>query len=333
MNIDNNMLVSIIIPVYNVEAYLTECLDSVVNQTFRDMEIILVDDGSTDNSPEIMQAFAEKDSRIKIITQPNRGVSAARNTGLRAASGEYILFVDSDDTILPETVETLYNKIRETDSDLLLGNELFCHENKRWSMDFKRDEALNSITGISGKACYIKLMEVNAFPPSAPLFFIRRELITLNSIFFKEGIIHEDELWCVEAMLNAKRVSLIDFNYYLYRQREGSIMHSNNHEFRIKSLFIVTNELNKLAKKENDLQGVTGHIFTRMYSLFYSIGELLQSSSISNETKWNKEFPCFSKLLIEIYPFLSYLQQRICLTGFACLVNSWEKYFNSKNGC
>ena len=247
--------VSIIIPVYNVETYLTECLHSVVNQTFQDMEIILIDDGSSDRSPEIIKIFKEKDNRIKIITQPNRGVSVARNVGLRVASGKYILFIDSDDTILPNTVETLYRRAVETQSDLLLGNVIYIYSNGEQLHPFKRKEKIYNQIGMLGEEYYAKLMEDNTFPPLVYLFFIKRELIIKNKIFFKEGIIHEDELWCVKAMLSAKKVSLIDFCYYNYFQRNGSLMNSNNKEFRIKSLFIVAKELNKIArklKKENN---------------------------------------------------------------------------------
>jgi len=118
--------------------------------------------------------------------------------------------------------------------------------------------------------------------------------------------------------LIAKRVSLIDFNYYHYRQREGSIMHSDNKDFRVRSLFAVIKALDQRAKKENDLQGVTEHIYNRIYGLFYSIGELLQQ----NDQSIFPDYPYFSELLIEIYPFLSYSQQRTCVSGLSRLISS-----------
>jgi len=313
--------VSIIIPVYNVETYLVECLHSVVTQTFHDMEIILVDDGSTDRSPEIMKTFAEKDERIKIITQLNGGVSAARNTGLCAASGEYILFIDSDDFILPNSVETLYRKAYETGSDLLLGNTLESKpEDKRQFVDFRRNDELNSQVGISGEECYIKLMEFdNAFPPLVILYFMKRELIIKNNLFFKEGIIHEDELWCIKAMLNATRVTLIDFNFYYYRQREGSLMNSDNIEFRICSLIIVAKEIKKLTRKlkrENKSPRLINHLYTKIFSLGHRTDHLRWKAGRyrNGQSFLNSRF--FSKLLIEIYPELSYKQQRKCLTNY-----------------
>lgn len=311
--------ISIIVPVYNVEAYLSECLHSVVNQTFRDMEIILVDDGSTDRSLEIMREFAEKDSRIKIITQPNSGVSEARNTGIRAASGEYILFVDSDDTIMPDSVETLYNKACETDSDLLLGNALWCYPDGRQETVFKRNEELNSQVGIPGEACYIKLMKIKcAFPPLVYLFFMKRELIIRNKLFFKEGIIHEDILWCIKAMLSATRVTMIDFNYYYYRRREGSLTNSDNMEYRINSLIVVAQEIKKMIrklKKEKESPELIDSLYTEIFGQSRYINNLQRETNANGGQSFlSTRF--FAKLLLEIYPELSHEKQREYLTSY-----------------
>lgn len=315
--------VSIIIPVYNVEAYLTECLHSVVTQTFQDMEIILIDDGSTDQSSEIMKTFAEKDNRITIITRSNGGVSAARNTGLHAASGEYILFVDSDDSIMPNSVETLYCKSCETGNDLVIGNALWCYpgDNGRQVVFTERNEELNSQVGIPGEMCYIKLMEFrNAFPPLVYLFFMKRELIIRNKLFFKEGIIHEDELWCIKAMLSASRVTLIDFNYYYYRQREGSLMNSDNKEFRIKSLFIVAKEIKKLTqklKREKKSSQLINCLYSKIFRLARQISDLQRETDIDRQSFLSSNF--FAKLLVEVYSELPHEKQKEYLTN-CCLL-------------
>jgi glycosyltransferase involved in cell wall biosynthesis len=312
-----NKKVSIIIPVYNVELYLEECLDSVVNQTFTDMEIILVDDGSADRSPEIIRSFAEKDKRIKVITQKNSGVSAARNTGLRAASGDYILFIDSDDTILPDSVERLYNTAYETGSDLLMGNALWCYPDGTEKVVFKRDEKLNSQTAIPGETCYIGLMETGAFPPLVYLFFMKRNSVIENNLYFREDIIHEDELWCIQAMLSAARVTMIDFNYYLYRQREGSLMNSDNKDFRLQSLFVVAKEIKKLArkmKKENKQTELVMALYSKIFNLLYFINSLQWEAESDVLGRAGNRF--FSALLEEVYPDLPSSQQRACLTNF-----------------
>ena len=110
--------ISVVVPVYNVEAYLERCLDSLINQTLSDIEIICVNDGSTDSSPEKLEEFAKKDSRIKIINQENGGLSAARNTGIEAATGEYIGFVDSDDYVDLDFYEKLYNAATSHNADI-----------------------------------------------------------------------------------------------------------------------------------------------------------------------------------------------------------------------
>ena len=116
--VHHNEKISVIIPVYNVEAYLERCLNTVCGQSYKNLEIILVDDGSTDNCLQICEEFAERDDRIKVIHQSNQGVSAARNTGLDAATGDYIAFVDSDDYIHPEMYERLYSLLKKHDADM-----------------------------------------------------------------------------------------------------------------------------------------------------------------------------------------------------------------------
>jgi len=307
--------VSVIVPVYNVEAYLTECLNSIVNQTFDDIEIILVDDGSTDLSGNIMNEFAKKDSRIIIYSQLNQGVSAARNSGISLASGEYILFVDSDDSILENSIETIYKQATETNADIVIGNVLYCYQDGRQIKAFHRTQEMNNII-ISGDICFMKLMEVNAYPPLTYLLFIKREFLKKNELYFKKDVIHEDELWCVQALFNAKRVSLIDFYYYLYRQREGSIMNSDNNLFRINSLLIVVPELDRFAqelyKKDNISKDSIGYIYLRIFVIYHVMGKLIKKENKNLLSKM-KIFP---ELLIKIYPTLMHYQQRNCLTSY-----------------
>jgi len=303
--------VSVIIPVYNVEAYLEECLDSVTEQTLKDIEIILVNDGSIDRSTEIIQDFAQKDERIILCSRENKGVSIARNTGIRHAKGEYILFVDSDDKIDKIALQILYQNAIASNADLVLGNASYWHPDGNIEPAFNRKE-LNNCFGLSGEICFEKLMEKLAFPPLVYLFFVKRELIIDNDLFFKRNIIHEDELWCVKTMLSSKRVSLIDLNYYLYRQREGSIMKSNNNLFRIESLLTVSNELKKFAselKEKNIPDPVIGFIYVRIIIQYYVIGTLLTN----NDYRLLSKIRFYSILLCDIYSTLTYYQQKYCL--------------------
>ena len=307
--------VSIIVPVYNVELYLEECLCSIINQTFYDIEIILINDGSTDRSLEIMEFFALKDKRIQLISQQNRGVSEARNTGIRAASGEYILFVDSDDIILTNTIEILYNKIIHTGSDLLLGNVLYYYPDGSKTLVSKRNKVLSNLTCIPSETFFTKYMTGNDFILLVYLFFCKRKLIIENKLFFKKGIIHEDGLWCIQVLLNANHISVIDYNYYIYRQREDSLMHSNNKDFQIKSLLTVIKELNKIAIKlkiKGNRQGTVNLIYVQIFHRLLLIHCMQQE--MDNTIYFRYEY--FSKILKNIYHELSYSQQRKCLISY-----------------
>ncbi len=304
--------VSIIVPVYNVELYLEDrssaCGRSCACGTFEDVEIILVNDGSTDRSFEIMNDFAKKDNRIKLVSQQNKGVSEARNAGIKVALGEYILFVDSDDIILTNTVETLYNKILQTDSDLLIGNLSYYYPDGSTELGSKRNDTLS----ISSDDFFTKYMIDGKFLLLAYLFFCKRELIVENKIFFKKGIIYEDGLWCTQILLCANCISVIDFNYYTYRQREGSLMHSDNKELGIKSFFTIIKELKKIAlklKKEGRRQETINLIYMQIFSRLFVACRSQQKFVFSS-------YEYFSKLLKNIYPELSYSQQRNCLMSY-----------------
>ncbi|GHV70184.1 hypothetical protein FACS189420_0230 [Bacteroidia bacterium] len=310
--------ISVIVPVYNVELYLCDCLNSILCQTFTEFELILIDDGSIDRSSEIIKDFAAKDARIKTIAQSNRGLSATRNTGISVALGEYILFVDSDDMIVYNALEILYQQAIENGADLVKGGILLYYSNGVRLPYSPRDKSLNNTMPIPGHIAYRETMEMNNFHPESCLFFIKRDIIVKNEIFFKEGILHEDELWAVKATFNAEKVLLIDFNYYLYRQREGSIMRSsNNIMHRIQSLFEVAKELNayipKLRAKNIPEESIT-QVYKKIFWLYHFIHSLLYK----NKTI---DFSCreyFSDILTTVYPTLSYVQQRYCLTRF-CL--------------
>ena len=307
--------VSIIVPVYNVESYLEECLDSLVNQTFTDMEIIIIDDGSTDRSLEIMKTYASKDKRIVLSTQSNNGVSAARNKGLTLATGVYVLFVDSDDKIELDSVEKLYQQIIKTGSDIIIGSAMYLYPGGSKSKYLPRYNDMKQIDNISGDSCFNQLMQSHSFPPVVYLFFIRYDYIKNNQLYFKEGIVHEYELWCIKAMLLSSNISLIDFDYYYYRQREGSIMNSDNKEFRAYSLFVVIKELHSFllnAPQAAISKTSIGYVYVRILFFYYKISDLLHPSNpfLLLCTDY------ISELLIEIYSELSYSQQRSCLINY-----------------
>ena len=216
---------SVIIPVYNVENYLNECLDSVINQTLEDMEIICIDDGSTDNSPYILKEYQKKDSRIKIITKENGGQATARNLGIKEVQGEYITFVDSDDFIEPTMFEKLYTKSKDNNLDIAMckiatyDNQTEEIKNNVWYYmlgvfrDFEKDIFNHKDT--KEFTCHIAVTPYNKI--------YKTTLLKENNILFPEGLIFEDEKFFYDTYLRAKRVSIVDEFLYYYRiNRKGS---------------------------------------------------------------------------------------------------------------
>ena len=304
--------VSVIVPVYNVELYLEECLNSIINQTLKEIEIILINDGSTDSSVEIIEFYALKDSRIIILKQLNSGVSAARNAGIMKASGKYILFLDSDDTILSDSIEVLYRRAEETGADIVIGNALLCYLDGSQTLFFPHGKTLSNGLLWTGESVFTKLMEWNMLPLSVS-YFTRKDIIIDNKLLFQENILHEDEIWCVKTILAAQKVLFIEFNYYFYRQRENSIMNSDNKAFRIKSLFEVAKALYQHSEALQ-INNISEKTISCIYVRIFWICHFIYSLVFQNKTITFAEFNYFSELLIKIYPVLSYSQQRYCLS-------------------
>lgn len=221
------MLLSIIVPVYNVQKYLAKCLESLLNQdvALTDYEIIIINDGSTDGSETIAQQYATNHTNVKLITQPNGGLSAARNTGIKEAEGKYVQFVDSDDYIAPNCLASLMHQIVENNLEILRYNYQNVNENYEVLPKSKKSNvgivyADKIETGISflvnslGFACY------------ACMYIINRDLLISNSLYFKDGIYFEDTEWLPRVLLKTTRIASTPAVVYYYLQRQGSITKS-----------------------------------------------------------------------------------------------------------
>ena len=214
-----NELISIIVPVYNVEEYLDRCIQSVLNQSYKNIEIILVDDGSTDKSLEICNKY-KKETKIKVFHKKNGGLSSARNFGMKKIKGKYIYFLDSDDYISINTIEILYNSLKNNNGDISCAKELFVYDsvtnleaNKDFGViNYTSENALESIlymNGISNSACN-KLYKKELF----------------NNIIFPEGKLYED-LGCIYKVIGkANKIVFNNVFLYNYYIRKGSITHS-----------------------------------------------------------------------------------------------------------
>ena len=215
---ENQQLISVVIPIYKVEKYLDRCIESIVNQTYQNLEIILVDDGSPDNCPRICEVWARKDNRIKVIHKENGGLSDARNAGMRFAKGEYIAFVDSDDFVSKDFFETLIMVAFQEDSDIVECNVTkFYGEGQIGG--FADDLSIctyNPESALSG------LIAENPFHQHVWNKLYKVDCV--KGILFPIGKLNEDEFWTYQVFGRAKRVTKINKTMYFYFQRRDSIM-------------------------------------------------------------------------------------------------------------
>ena len=223
--------VTVVIPVYNVEKYLDACIESVIDQTLKDIEIICVNDGSTDKSLSIIKKYAKKDKRIVVIDKENGGLSSARNAGLEKATGEYVLFIDSDDYLSLEALEVLYTKAKENkldtiyfDANTVYETKKLEEEHKDWD-DYYRREPIYE-TPMKGQDLYLTMGY--DFRVNVPLQMNKTSFLKKHNIKFIEGIIHEDEPFGIEVTLHSTRAMHIAEDFYQRRVREDSIMTNVN---------------------------------------------------------------------------------------------------------
>ena len=210
--------ISVIIPVYKVEKYLNRCIESVVAQTYENIEIIIVDDGSPDKCPQICDEWKNKDSRIQVIHKKNGGLSSARNAGIHMATGEYILFVDSDDCIVADACEKLYAYANGV--DLVVAEATIYEDGKpihRVHTNLKENHIY------SGAECAIEEIKAGEWFAAACYNFYKRKFIIENELYFVEGILHEDIDYLPRLFLAAKTVKYMRFEFYKYITRSTSI--------------------------------------------------------------------------------------------------------------
>lgn len=221
--------ISVIIPVYNVEAYVRECLDSVLNQSFEDYEIICVNDGSTDNSGMILEEYEKRSDKLRVIYQENKGLSEARNTGIRHATGKYICFLDSDDLLVQDALKKMWVGAEEAGSDILTYEIHSCvYENdclKKTENKSDRWCVKGEYEGIrEGRDFLTDRIEHNDFIFACWLLLIRSAWLRRKGISFCPGMLYEDTIFSVECYLQCERMRHLKEGLYIYRIRENSIM-------------------------------------------------------------------------------------------------------------
>jgi len=247
-NIIQKPLVSIIIPIYNVENYIRKCIDSVISQTCKDIEIICVNDGTTDNSMSIVERHAEVDRRIKIVNISNSGLSIARNVGMDNADGKYICFLDSDDSLAQDAIEKLVEKAEFNETDILFfgaecifENEYMAQKQSSYKNYYERNAEYSKV--YTGEELFIKMINSNDFKPSACLMLINREYINKLQIRFYPKILHEDNLFTILILKQAGRAMVMDMPFYKRLVREGSITSTERCVKRAYGLYVCNREI------------------------------------------------------------------------------------------
>lgn len=239
-------MISVIVPVYNVEEYLEECLKSIQKQTYSDIEVILVNDGSTDRSKEICERYCEKDSRFKLVNQENKGLSGARNRGMLESKGEFISFVDSDDVLKEDMLEQLMKQMTSEDIDIV---ECW-YTNEKQELELSTPKNVKTIFQGDSKEALVSLCKDNIVRLNAVAKLFRRQVII--NFPFLEGLFYEDVYGGIGILKHIRKMVKINYIGYYYRVRQGSIM---NREFNIKNLdlFTICDKLEQLYQGDTDL--------------------------------------------------------------------------------
>lgn len=285
-NIDFKPYISVILPVYNTALYLRSCLDSLKEQSLQNIEIICVNDGSTDESLHILERYAKGDNHFVILSQKNAGLSVARNTGVKFAKGEYLYFCDSDDMLQDIALEKLYEKAKKENLDMIFfnANLLFQNEEMVDEGKIKYYERKNNYEGIwTGKSLMHTMLENNEYLPSACLSIVKKEYFYKNNLWFIPGILHEDQVYTFKAMYDADRVGYLKNKFYIRRMRSNSIMTSNKAFTHVYGYFYSALELMNYSNKINLLQedmNLFENILNRLISNAFKI-----YNTLSNEDK------------------------------------------------
>lgn len=289
--------ISVIIPIYNVEKFLRECIDSVINQTYKNLEIILVNDGSTDSSGKICDEYKEKDFRIKVIHKQNGGLSSSRNAGLEIATGDYLMFCDSDDYFLPNSCKILLNEIESKNADYVIGNYQNCtEEGQLWDNPvFNKDKYKNFKLDIKDYQKSFFIMNSSVCNKIFRTSFIR----DLN-LKFVEKVPAEDAIFTTYCFIKSKSVYYINDVIYIYRQRSESNSISNN---STKKYFKgISRAYKQIYKNFKDNNEIGFYRFFYAKSMTYILYKFIDSNLMTDEERIDvlSDMRWFYKLSIDL---------------------------------
>lgn len=266
------MFFSIIIPIYKVEEYLPKCIESVLKQEYVDYELILVDDGSPDASGKIADNYAKDDKRIHVIHKKNGGLSDARNAGMKQAEGKYILFLDSDDFLVPGALNELYSMINKHRGCDVYYAKIARQMNGN-STEFRKRNLIPEQVYSGEEALRRELEKDGKYMAMAQCGIYSRCFLAEQNLLFKKGILHEDEQWSPRVELAAQKVMYIDVTFYNYIIRDGSITQSDNKVKNARDLLTTCQELRGIycTIKDHDLKKLLLSYISKLYMHAISI--------------------------------------------------------------
>lgn len=251
--------VSIIIPVYNVEKYIKDCLNSVILQTYNNIEIIVIDDGSTDRSYTICEEFLNQTDKLKIYSTQNNGVSMARNLGIKIATGKYIVFLDSDDLIEKNMIEKLVENMKKYNVDMVACNYFYMYKDKNILAKFPENML------ISNEQCKIEIFKNTSIRGFSVNKIFKRDIIESANLKFQKDIkICEDLLFVFEYLLYSKSIFILNEPLYFYRMRKTSSLHSS-----LSNELSVFDAINQIIKIEPDLYSKMSELYFYLYFKYY----------------------------------------------------------------
>ncbi len=315
-------LVSVVIPVYNVENYLAECVDSIICQTETDLEIILVDDGSTDKSSKLCDEYAQRDARVRVIHRENGGLSAARNTGLDAASGEFVYFLDSDDYILENTIEKLMLIAEKEGADVVFFDAwVFFTDCDPDPNVYSYHRSCDYGAG-KGQDMLLKLLDTNEYRTAVPLMLFKRSFLLENSLRFKEGIIHEDELFTFYVYYFSGVVAHLHEELYARRVRQASIMTGASVRKKYESIYEIYMELSDLYRKKQIHGEVARRYLARMCRSVIGKYKLL---SAEDQSAFKDKHDRFKKNVLKNKGYGDIKLKIKCSSGLSGLIYRAEK--------
>lgn len=313
-------LISIIVPVYNVEKYLYKCVDSIISQTYKNIEIILVDDGSPDRCGDICDRYAETDSRVKVIHKKNGGLSDARNVGIDIAKGEFISFIDSDDFVSKYFIEILHRCLVENDADISwLIHGVHFKDGDDDSVKFMNsDDDFSCKSVLSDEA--IKRMFYQRIPTGAPWRLYKKAIF--NELSFPVGYLYEDAATTYKACMLAEKIVLVDANAYAYRIRANSIIRMKFDERKLIAIDISKALYRDICKVRPKLKkAAASRAFALNYTVFLQVPKTDKSSMLK---LWTEIKKYRKTILTDMSPNVRFKNRAGAVISYLGMNASWE---------